>query len=84
MDLVLIHLLLGGLTEITEGSETVMMWMMTKILRVRGVLGLKMVQTLAGGGRGAGRVSGGSGGFVMIGLPSPPHIHIMGILIQKI
>ena len=83
MDLVLIHLLLGGLTEITEGSETVMMWMMTKILRVRGVLGLKMVQTLAGGGRGAERVSGGSGGFVMIGLPSP-HIHIMGILIQKI
>ena len=46
MDLVLIHLLLGGLTEITEGSETVMMWMMTKILRVRGVLGLKMVQHL--------------------------------------
>ena len=83
MDLVLIHLLLGGLTEITEGSETVMMWMMTKILRVRGVLGLKMVQTLEGRGWGEGQVSGGSGGFVMIGLPSP-HIHIMGILIQKI
>ena len=78
----LIHLLPGGLTEITEGSETVMMWLMTKILRVRGVLGLKMVRTLAGGRRGAGRVSGVSGGFVMIGLPSP-HIHIMGILIQK-
>ena len=61
MDLVLIHLLLGGLTEITEGSETVMMWMMTKILRVRGVLGLKMVQTLAGGGRSG--CLGGAGGL---------------------
>ena len=78
----LIHLLPGGLTEITEGSETVMMRLMTKILRVRGVLGLKMVQTLAGGGRAGCLGSGGSGGFVMIGLPSP-HIHIMGILIQK-
>ena len=85
MDLLLIHLLPGGLTEITEGSETVMMWLMTKILRVRGVLGLKMVQhsRAGGGGRAGCLVSGGSGGFVMISLPSP-HIHIMGILIQKI
>ena len=44
-------------SQSTEGSETVMMWLMTKILRVRGVLGLKMVQTLAGGRRGADRVS---------------------------
>ena len=66
MDLVLIHLLLGGLTEITEGSETVMMWMMTKILRVRGVLGLKMVQTLESGEAGLDSEHGQSWGFGVV------------------
>ena len=52
-------------SQSTEGSETVMMWLMTKILRVRGVLGLKMVQhsRAGGGGRAGCLVSGGAGGL---------------------
>ena len=84
MDLVLIHLLPGGLTEITEHRGQ---WNCDDVADDQNIACQRSIRTkngptLAGGRRGAGRVSGGSGGFVMIGLPSP-HIHIMGILIQK-